>query len=78
MKYLLEAQICRGQWWGRMKNNSNPPKSGILPNAWLCYRGLAALALQGCVTPDKPGQTKDDRRAGLAPPIPDSQVQNTE
>lgn len=81
MKYLLEAQICRGQWRRRMKNNSNPTKSGILPNACRCYRGhygWRRRALQGCVTPDKPRQTNYDRRAGFASPLPDSQVQGTE
>lgn len=42
------------------------------------HHGWRRRALQGCVTPDKLRQTKDDRRAGCAFPLPDSQVQGTE
>lgn len=39
MKYLFKAQVCRGQAWKRMKNNSNSTKSGLLLNVFLCYCG---------------------------------------
>lgn len=39
MKYLFEAQVCRGQAWKRMKNNSNSTKSGLLLNVFLRYCG---------------------------------------
>lgn len=39
MKYLFEAQVCRGQSRERMKNNSNSTKSGLLLNVFLRYWG---------------------------------------
>lgn len=47
----------------------------------MCYRGQRGWrrrALQGCVTAEKPRQSKDDRGAGCASPLPGSQVQGTE
>lgn len=75
MKHLSEAQICRGQSWGRMKTNSNPPKSGLLLNVLRHYCGHSG-SLQtcsggfcsrvSCQTKWTKQLTKYDRRVGFS------------